>query len=1216
MNKALIAGLLLLVLLSGCIEGNPTYIISEDVNGEDINVGTVFADVIDANAVKANYFVARNYIDANYLGNGFFNKDINVAGTGTFGEIIDNGLTANLGVYTDGSKQLTSTPPTSGVLGYWSRAGTVISTATAGDDITTSGKIYGGTSYSFILGDFDNAIAGFFDNGSGFTATLGTGSGHTFTDGSRTAVLSNGSAAGFFDDGGGRQVTLSGAATAITATDGTHTINIADGSYGVDATGNSYIGRLVDSSNSRAGYFEYSGSYFAELASSNYPFYAYDNSSNYVYMMGNSSYTLEAYNSGKSAAIYGSDGSSNYGQIADGSNAIYGYHGSSNNYGSIGTSSYGIEAYLSSGSAAVYASDGFSNVAQLATGSYPLYVNDTGGNYFYGGGGSSSYVGEFYSADRSAAIYAYDSPTGNYVYLAEGTTNQYSAIYAYKGGSGNYSGVFTDGSMTAVFTNGGEAGNFYGGGSYSAYLARSSLAGLFDDGSNSVTLVDSTYSLYANRSSTSYAGYFAYGSMYAALSGSYPGEFNDGSSNYCYVGGGSSSYSLECYSANKSAAVYGSDSSSNYGTIADGSTGLYGYYNNGNYGSVGSNSYGVEAYLSSGSAAVYASDGFSNVAQLATGSYPLYVNDTGGNYFYGGGGSSSYVGEFYSADRSAAIYAYDSPTGNYVYLAEGTTNQYSAIYAYKGGSGNYSGVFTDGSMTAVFTNGGEAGNFYGGGSYSAYLARSSLAGLFDDGSNSVTLVDSTYSLYANRSSTSYAGYFAYGSMYAALSGSYPGEFNDGSSNYCYVGGGSSSYSLECYSANKSAAVYGSDSSSNYGTIADGSTGLYGYYNNGNYGSVGSNSYGVEAYLSSGSAAVYAYDSSSNYVNLVDGSYSLYANSNSLTAAAYLTNGNNYGEIGHGNYASYFYNSGTGDHVYLAENSSYNAAIYAVRSGGVYAGWFVDGTRQAYFASSNEAGYFSGSGGNSVSLGDGTYALNISGNSITTGNVIIDSDSSQLQLGDDQDMFLFSDAVNTLNFEGSTADTDLEFYFTGSSYSGTMWWQEDENKFHFDQTISTDGDGNIGGNANVGGTLYVDGNYGAFGEMWQKNSAIVLGLPAQDVYYQVDDWNVGDFYNTELNPDQNCIDAKQSGMYLMSLSISYTGSANTTFHFKIFKNGVGLEHCHVENKSGAGAEGAVPITCLERLIADTDQVGVRVEQETGANKVIQISSANLNIARVG
>ena len=114
------------------------------------------------------------------------------SGTSTFGQIIDSGLTASLGVYTDGSKQLTSTPPTSGVLGYWSRAGTVISTATAGDDVTTTGlgtfgsllvdvvSIDGGTitttSGSLVLNAFDSTLDA---SGMAFTAATvgGTTSG-------------------------------------------------------------------------------------------------------------------------------------------------------------------------------------------------------------------------------------------------------------------------------------------------------------------------------------------------------------------------------------------------------------------------------------------------------------------------------------------------------------------------------------------------------------------------------------------------------------------------------------------------------------------------------------------------------------------------------------------------------------------------------------------------------------------------------------------------------------------------------------------------------------------------------------------------------------------------------------------------------------------------------------------------------------------------------
>lgn len=61
--------------------------------------------------------------------------------TGTFGQIIDNGLNIDSGVYTDGDKQLTTAPPTTGTLGFWTRTETpdVLTTATAGDGITTTG---------------------------------------------------------------------------------------------------------------------------------------------------------------------------------------------------------------------------------------------------------------------------------------------------------------------------------------------------------------------------------------------------------------------------------------------------------------------------------------------------------------------------------------------------------------------------------------------------------------------------------------------------------------------------------------------------------------------------------------------------------------------------------------------------------------------------------------------------------------------------------------------------------------------------------------------------------------------------------------------------------------------------------------------------------------------------------------------------------------------
>ena len=73
-------------------------------------------------------------------------------GTGdspTFTGVTVSGLTASSAVYTDGSKNLTSTAPTSGALGYWSRTGTTLTPTTSGDNITTTGALSAGAGSAF-----------------------------------------------------------------------------------------------------------------------------------------------------------------------------------------------------------------------------------------------------------------------------------------------------------------------------------------------------------------------------------------------------------------------------------------------------------------------------------------------------------------------------------------------------------------------------------------------------------------------------------------------------------------------------------------------------------------------------------------------------------------------------------------------------------------------------------------------------------------------------------------------------------------------------------------------------------------------------------------------------------------------------------------------------------------------------------------------------------
>jgi len=114
------------------------------VTGDAIVSGTLTATdlVIGGSAVDENTYVPYTGADtAVNLGS----QTLTTTGTGTFGEIIDDGLTASLGVYTDASSQLTSTIPTTGDLGFWNKTGTDLSTAHANDTVFlgTGGLTFG-----------------------------------------------------------------------------------------------------------------------------------------------------------------------------------------------------------------------------------------------------------------------------------------------------------------------------------------------------------------------------------------------------------------------------------------------------------------------------------------------------------------------------------------------------------------------------------------------------------------------------------------------------------------------------------------------------------------------------------------------------------------------------------------------------------------------------------------------------------------------------------------------------------------------------------------------------------------------------------------------------------------------------------------------------------------------------------------------------------------
>jgi len=110
-------------------------------------------------------------------------QNIHTGATPTFQGLIVNGLNPNSGVYTDGSRALTSIPPSSGTIGYWDRTGNILSPTNVGDHVTTSGNIYTTgtgtiTSAGLLTGNAGATISGgpvSLNNNSNFPVNINTG---------------------------------------------------------------------------------------------------------------------------------------------------------------------------------------------------------------------------------------------------------------------------------------------------------------------------------------------------------------------------------------------------------------------------------------------------------------------------------------------------------------------------------------------------------------------------------------------------------------------------------------------------------------------------------------------------------------------------------------------------------------------------------------------------------------------------------------------------------------------------------------------------------------------------------------------------------------------------------------------------------------------------------------------------------------------------------
>ena len=159
-------------------------------------------------------------------------QNIHTGASPVFNGLTLNGLNASAGVYTDGSSILTSSPPISGIIGYWDRTGSILTPSNLGDAITTSGNIYTG-------GTGTITSAGLLTGQSGLTIPTGNvtiGNGTVTTGTGQVTLGGNLDATDGVDITGGALTVNNQAITQLTGGQVTFAGNV-DAGTGVDVTG-------------------------------------------------------------------------------------------------------------------------------------------------------------------------------------------------------------------------------------------------------------------------------------------------------------------------------------------------------------------------------------------------------------------------------------------------------------------------------------------------------------------------------------------------------------------------------------------------------------------------------------------------------------------------------------------------------------------------------------------------------------------------------------------------------------------------------------------------------------------------------------------------------------------------------------------------------------------------------------------------------------------
>ncbi|GAG87687.1 unnamed protein product, partial [marine sediment metagenome] len=136
----------------------------------------------------------------------------------------------------------------------------------------------------------------------------------------------------------------------------------------------------------------------------------------------------------------------------------------------------------------------------------------------------------------------------------------------------------------------------------------------------------------------------------------------------------------------------------------------------------------------------------------------------------------------------------------------------------------------------------------------------------------------------------------------------------------------------------------------------------------------------------------------------------------------------------------------------------------------------------------------------------------------------------------------------------------------------------------------------------------------WGEMYIYNNSVATVIHTEDMYHNVTA-GVTEGETNGFTYATGNLTATHAGLYMVSLSCSFSGGNNVEYHMTMGVNAVRQTNLHTERKLGAGGDkGSISISGLISLSA-TDKVNIMIENVDGTDNAI-IHSANLNLYRIG